>query len=500
MSKTIKGDSMPPQVLASEESVDEISVDAVVVAAFKSSDGPTLSSDAQKLDDALGGELSEHLTHTGFKGKVAEVALVPTLGRVKARTIVVAGLGENDEAGRNEVMRAAGSAARRLTDRSTIASALHSDVSDGDAVASATEGFLLGSYKFTIYKSDPHPSKIERIAMLGGAANDLIERGIATADATILARDLTNEPADTIYPETLAERAREVADVGALDFEVLDETQLEERGFGGLIAVGKGSARPPRFIVMRYKPEGEARQTLAIVGKGITFDSGGLSIKPAGSMETMKTDMGGAAAVIGAMSALSKLKPQVEVLGLVASAENMVSGRSVKPGDVIKHYGGGTSEVLNTDAEGRLVLADALAYACERNVDAIVNVATLTGAIMIALGPKATGLFSNDDGLREEVAAAAVRAGERVWPMPLYDDYRSDIDSEIADIKNTSSRWGGAIKAALFLRNFVAKGVPWAHLDIAGPARNDTAYDEVPKGGSGVATRTLIAWIEGRAG
>jgi leucyl aminopeptidase len=411
----------------------------------------------------------------------------------------VAGLGDKKKAGRNEVMRAAGSTARRLTDRSTIASALHVDVSDEAAVAGGTEGFLLGCYKFTNYKSDPHPSKIERIAMLGDPDVTLIERGVTTAEATTLARDLTNEPADTIYPETLAQRAREVADVGGLGFEVLEESQLAERGFGGLIGVGKGSSRPPRFIVMHYKPEGEAKQTLALIGKGITFDSGGLSIKPAGSMESMKTDMGGAAAVIGAMSALGKIKPKVEVLGLVAAAENMVSGDSIKPGDVIKHYGGGTSEVLNTDAEGRLVLADAIAYACERKVDAMVNVATLTGAIMIALGPKASGLFSNDDALREEVAAAAERAGERVWPMPLYDDYRTDIDSEVADIKNTGSRWGGAIKAGLFLRNFVAKGVPWAHLDIAGPARNDSGYDEVPKGGSGVATRTLIAWIEGRA-
>ena len=199
---------MPPQVMASDDSVGEVSVDAVVVAAFKSSDGPMLSTDAQTLDDELGGELIEHLTHTAFKGKVAEVALVPTLGRVKARTIVVAGLGEKEDAGRNEVMRAAGSAARRLTDRSTIASALHADVSDEHAVGGATEGFLLGSYKFTTYKSDPHPSKIERIAMLGSPADNLIERGLATAEATILARDLTNEPADTIYPETLAERRR----------------------------------------------------------------------------------------------------------------------------------------------------------------------------------------------------------------------------------------------------------------------------------------------------
>ena len=489
---------MPPQVLASDEAVAAVSADAVVVAAFKGDDGFELSSDARSLDDALDGRLSEHLTHISFKAKVAEVVLVPTLGRLPARTVVVAGLGSKKDAGRTEVMRSAGSAARRLTDRATIASALHEDIADDQAVGGAAEGFLLGSYKFTLYKSDPHPSKIERVAMLGGPDSRVIERALATAEATVLARDLTNEPPDVLYPETLADRAREVADVGGLEMEVLDEKQLAERGFGGIITVGKGSDKPPRLIVLHYKPA-NAKGKLGLVGKGITFDSGGYSIKPSGSMETMKTDMGGAAAVIGAMSVLGRLKPPIEVIGVVAAAENLVSGRAVKPGDVIHHYGGGTSEVLNTDAEGRLVLADALAYACEQGVDAVVNVATLTGGIVVALGPKASGLFSNDDDLSAEVAAAAKRAGERVWPMPLYDDYRSDIDSEVADIKNTGSRWGSAIKAGLFLRDFVADGVPWAHLDIAGPARIESGYDEVPKGGSGVATRTLIAWIEGRA-
>ncbi len=213
----------------------------------------------------------------------------------------------------------------------------------------------------------------------------------------------------------------------------------------------------------------------------------------------MKTDMGGGAAVIGAMSALSRLRPNVEVIGLVAAAENVPSSHSVKPGDVIKHYGGTTSEVLNTDAEGRLVLADLLAYASEQGADAVVDAATLTGSIMVALGRKAVGLFSNNDALKEELCAAATSAGERVWPMPLYDDYRSELDSEVADIKNVGSRWGGAILAALFLREFVGKDVAWAHLDIAGPARAESDFDEVAKGGTGVATRTLLAWIEGRS-
>ena len=491
---------MPPQVLVSDEAVDEVSADAVVVAAYVSDDGRSLSASARALDDALEGQLSEHLGHTSYKGKVGDVSLVPTLGRLPARTIVVAGLGKKDEVGRTEVMRAAGSVARKLTDRTTIASALHEELDAEQVVAGATEGYLLGSYKFTTYKSDPRPSKIERITMLGDPKVELIDHGVITAEATMLARDLVNEPGDVIYPETLAERAREVAGGAGLGIEVLDEAELAKRGFGGLIGVGKGSERPPRLIVLHYRPDANTTQRLALVGKGITFDSGGLSIKPSGSMETMKTDMSGAAAVIGAMSALGRLNPPVEVIGVVAAAENMVSGNSIKPGDVIKHYGGRTSEVLNTDAEGRLVLADALGYACEQKVDAVVNVATLTGAIMVALGPKAAGLFSTDDVLRAELEAATGRSGERVWPMPLYDDYRSDMDSEIADIKNVGgSRWGGAIKAALFLREFVQSGVPWAHIDIAGPARNESGYDEVPKGGSGIGTRTLIAWIEGRA-
>jgi leucyl aminopeptidase len=301
-------------------------------------------------------------------------------------------------------------------------------------------------------------------------------------------------------PDILARKAREVADVHGLECTVFEEDELRERGFGGLLDVSKGSSAPPRFIALRYAPEG-ARGKVALVGKGVTFDSGGLSIKPAKGMETMKTDMSGAAAVLGAMSGLVRLDVKTEVLAFIPATENMVSGDAIKPGDVITHYGGKTSEVLNTDAEGRLVLADALTYASEQEPDAIVDLATLTGAIQIALGKKIAGLFSNDDTLLREIEGAAESSGERLWHMPLASDvYRSEIDSEVADIKNTgtSSPYGGASVAALFLREFVGEGIAWAHLDIAGSARADGDHEEVSRGGTGIGTRTLLSWLEGR--
>lgn len=488
---------MPPQVIPSEESADNVSCDALVIGAFSGDDGPSLAPSAASVDRALDGYLSGYLRDSGFKGKVGDVAVVPTLQRLPATTIAVAGLGRQDEANAHTVRRASGVAARKLGERSVLASALH-DTPGDDGVEASTEGFLLGSYNFTEYKSDPRPSKISRILLVGSASVDTIERGQARAQATALARDLTNEPPSILTPESLARRAREMADVAGLECTIFDEQALADKGFGGLLGVSRGSERPPRFIHLHHKPT-SARGKVVLVGKGVTFDSGGLSLKDAKNMETMKTDMGGAAAVIGAMSALSRLNVDVEVLGLIAATENMPGGNAIKPGDVIRHYGGRTSEVLNTDAEGRLILADALAFACEQSPDAVVDAATLTGACMVALGRKAAGLFSNDEALRAELEEAATRAGERVWPLPLYDDYRSDLDSEVADIKNVGSRYGGAITAALFLRDFVRKGVPWAHLDIAGPARAESDYDEVTKGGSGVATRTLIAFLEGRA-
>ena len=450
-----------------------------------------LRSAGRTLDEALGGGLSEYLTQTGFKGTVGAVTVMPSFGRIAAGAVAVAGIGKGTG---NELRRAAGSVARKLAQHSVAASALHEDATGSGPAA---EGWHLGAYRFTEYKSDPRASKLQRVLFLGHSTDDELARAAARAKAALTARDLTNEPASTLSPEVLAERSREIADVAGLEFSALDEEQLRDRGFGGLLAVAQGSARPPRLIQLRYAPPNPSGK-VALVGKGVTFDSGGLSLKDAKSMETMKTDMGGGAAVIGALSALPQLALSTEVIAFIPATENMPSGSALRPGDVIRHYGGKTSEVLNTDAEGRLILADALAFASEQRPDAIVDVATLTGAMKVALGNKAAGYFANRDDLADEIEAAADKAGERVWRMPLYDDYRSDLDSEIADIKNTAGRWGGAIYAALYLQEFLGRDIPWGHLDIAGPGRAENDYDEVTKGASGFAARTLVAWLEGR--
>jgi len=488
---------MSPQVIASEESPTTVACDVVVAGATRAADGFSLSGAAKELDAALDGYLSEHLEHLGYRAKEGDIEVVATARRVPARAIAVVGLGESSQDA-SAVRRAAGAVARKLGERRVVASALH----DGHRYAAgpAAEGFLLGAYRFAGHRSEPRPPKLARILFLGDVDEDVLERARGRAEATNLARDLTNEPASALTPEGLARRAREAADMTRLECTVFDETELETRGFGGLLGVGRGSANPPRLIELRYVPEGGAQRRVALVGKGITFDSGGLSIKDARAMETMKTDMAGAAAVIAAMSALAPLHIAEEVVGLVPACENMLGGRALRPGDVLVHYGGRTTEVTNTDAEGRLVLGDALARACELEPEAIVDVATLTGGISVALGRKATGLFSTDDELAVALESAAADAGERMWRLPLFDDYRSELDSDVADMKNSAGRYGSSIIAALFLREFVRHGIAWAHLDIAGTARADTDSGEFPRGATGAATRTLLSWLAGRSG
>ncbi|HEX2057902.1 MAG TPA: leucyl aminopeptidase [Actinomycetota bacterium] len=486
-----------PQISPSHERASEIACDALVVGATAGAGGAELAGGAAaEVDAALDGRLSEHLRDLSFKAKPGDVATVPTLGRLPAKSIAVAGLGAAGEAGPAEVRKATGAAARRVAEAATIAVAAHDVVDHPRAARAALEGILLGSYKFTAFKSEPRPPKLQSVQVLGAAEADL-EAAWTAAEATMRARDLVNEPAGSLTPSALAERAAEVADGAGLECTIWDEDELADRGFGGLLGVAQGSAQPPRLIQVHYRPE-SPRAKVVLVGKGITYDSGGLSLKDAKSMETMKTDMSGAAAVIGAMGAVGRFRPDVEVLGLVSATENMPGGAAIKPGDVIRHYGGKTVEVLNTDAEGRLVLADALAYASEQQPDAIVDIATLTGAIMVALGTKAAGLFSNDDELATRLIDAAADEGERLWRMPLFPDYAADIESDVADLKNISgARWGGSIVAAVFLQKFVGEGIKWAHLDIAGAARAEGPSAEISKGGTGTATRTLVSWVEG---
>jgi leucyl aminopeptidase len=366
-------------------------------------------------------------------------------------------------------------------------------------------GFLLGQYRFDEKRSEPKPSFTETVTLLGAEdeAVRAAETGRIIAEGVMLARDLVNTPAMDKPPSRMAEIAAEIADRTGVGLTVYDEEQCRAEGFGGLLGVNAGAAHPARMVVFEYEPE-DAQAFIAVVGKGIVFDSGGLSIKPAAAMETMKTDMSGAAAVFGAVQAIAELGLPVKVLGITPLTENMPGGAALRPGDVLMARNGKTIEVLNTDAEGRLVLADGLSLATEAEPDMILDLATLTGACMVALGDKIAGLFGQGDA-PDVVAAAAEAAGERVWRLPLPPDYRKRIDSDVADMKNTGPRYGGAINAALLLQEFVGDA-SWAHLDIAGPARATEAEHYVQKGGTGFGVRTLVAVArtlaesEGRSG
>ena len=438
----------------------------------------------------------DYLAERGFEGKVGEACAVPA---DDGSTVIAVGMGTREEVSAETFRRAGAAFAKAAWSDSRAAIAVldaAGELDRGVAAQALAEGAVLAAYRFTKYKSQARPSKLESLVIVGRGAKVQTgtERGSRIAGAVALARDLVNEPAGAMTPSRLADVAVEIAEREGLDITVLDEVAIAAEGLGGLEGVAQGSDQPPRLIELVYDPPG-ARGTVALVGKGITFDSGGLSLKTADGMETMKTDMSGAAAVLATMSVLPAVRAKVKVIGILPTTENMPSGHAIKPGDVLKIRNGKTVEVLNTDAEGRLVLADGLSLAVEAGVDAIVDLATLTGACMVALGRTIAGLMGNNDAWIEEVEDAAERAGEKVWPLPLPDEYRKKIDSEVADIKNTGGdRYGGALTAGLFLKEFVAD-VPWVHLDIAGPARSEEDDAYTPKGASGFGVRTLVELV-----
>ncbi len=442
--------------------------------------------------ETLGGEEPEAL-------RLAPAGTLATPGSRRPLRIAI-GMGPAGEISADTFRRAGAAMVRAAGKARHLSTTLLDALPDGMAPAAAAqalaEGIVLGAYRFDRYKSAAGGPVVETVAVLGGDKVDCdavrvgLERGVTVATAVALARDLVNSPAADMTPRRLVQVATEVAAASGLGIAVLDEKAIVAERLGGLAGVALGSVEPARLITLTYDPPG-ATATLALVGKGITFDSGGLSIKTADGMETMKTDMSGAAAVLAAMSTFEALGLRVKVIGIIPASENMPGGRATKPGDVLTIRNGKTVEVLNTDAEGRLVLADGLSLAVEAGVDAIVDVATLTGACVVALGRQVAGLMANNDAWRGRVAHAAERAGESVWPLPLPSEYRSLIDSEIADIKNIGGRYAGALTAGLFLQEFVGD-VPWAHLDIAGPARSEESSGYVTKGGTGFAVRTLI--------
>ena len=441
------------------------------------------------------------LETAGFEGEVGQTQCFPADGR----TLVAVGMGEPGEVSAETFRRAAAAAVRAAWRTPEVAMTLLEAVADTEVEAThagraVAEGAGMAAYEFTAYKTDVTPCRLASVTVVaGGVAGTedgwlpaALSRGARVAESVCMARDIVNEPAGRLTPIRLAELATDLAQREGLGVRVLDAEAIASEGLGGLAGVASGSHEPARLIELTYDPPGQAVATVALVGKGITFDSGGLSLKRAEGMMTMKTDMSGAAAVLAAMSSLPSLGARVRVLGFLPVAENMPGGGALKPGDVVRIRNGKTVEVLNTDAEGRLVLADGLSLAAEQRPDAILDIATLTGAQIVALGAKITAVLGNHDGLVDQVRSAGDRAGEPIWPLPLAEQYRVDIDSEVADLKNIGEPGqAGAVVAGLFLQEFV-DGIPWAHLDVAGPARSDSDDGYVKKGATGVAVRTLV--------
>jgi leucyl aminopeptidase len=446
------------------------------------------------VDGVLGGRLGAALRAAGATGKPDDVVKIPTLGLADFPLVVGTGLGAGPEDA-EAVRRAVGAAIRALSGSKRVHLAL-----DGEAGALA-EGALLGAYEFTAYKSKPAKRALRTITVPGAPANRAatratIRRASVVAEAVNLTRDLVNTPPNDLYPQSFAERAAALATGRGLPVEVLDERALRRGRFGGVLGVGQGSTRPPRLVRISYRPN-RPRGHVALVGKGITYDSGGLNLKTA-NLNWMKSDMGGAAAAIAATLAIAALKLPIAVTATVPMAENMPSGTSYRPSDVLTMHSGRTVEVADTDAEGRLILADAISRAAQDGPDRLIELSTLTGAQLVALGPRVMGAMGEPDW-RDEVVAAASEAGELAWAMPLPDELRASLDSPVADLANVpgGERWGGMLVAGRFLAEFVPADLPWVHLDIAGPAFNQGgARDYTPKGGTGAGVRTIIAAVE----
>jgi leucyl aminopeptidase len=484
----------------------EVETDALIVMIYE---GETTAEGALKeLDERTGGIINEMVGTDEMRGKQGDMIFIYRPGNIRAKRLLLIGAGKREDINFETIRKVAGTATRFLRSKGarSIATLRRSQLDLERSVQAFVEGALMGLFEPDMYKTEnKEERRIDEIIIVtsaegaGDALANGVERGHIIAEAVNLARELSNEPSSTLTPTELAERSREVASKYGLDIDVLDEARMKELGMGALLGVARGSDEPAKMIVLRYEPDGTEpmgndAEIIAIVGKGITFDTGGISIKPAENMEKMKYDMSGAAATLAAMQAIAQLKPNVNVIGVMPTAENMPSGRAYKPGDVLRAMGGKTIEVINTDAEGRLILADAITYARKLGATKIIDLATLTGAVSIALGPFNVAIMGNDQAFIDEVRQAAKEVGERFWQLPMDDDYREFIKSDIADIKNSGGRYAGTITAAWFLREFV-DDTTWAHLDIAGTAWENERKPYMSKGPTGVAIRTLINYV-----
>ncbi|MCI0453913.1 MAG: leucyl aminopeptidase [Candidatus Dadabacteria bacterium] len=481
----------------SVEDILQIKCDLLVLGRFE---GEAIKGLIKKVDDALAGALSRNSREEKFSGELGKGVMINTLGKIGAKRVLLAGLGKKPKFS-SDVLRKVGifTAKRAKLISEEIAFSFPVNGKKGNTSA-LIEGVMLGNYEFNKYKTnDKKWEGIKNVQFVSSGIRETnfkeeLKFANIISESTNFARDLVNEPPVFLTPTKLSEIAQEVANKGKLECIIFGREELKKKGMGGLLAVSSGSDEPPRFIHLTYKPKGSIRKTVAIVGKGITFDSGGLCIKPRDSMRTMKGDMSGAACVLGVMKAISRLSLPIKVHGLISATENMPGGRAYKPDDVIRALNGKTIEVIDTDAEGRIVLSDALSYAVELKADEIVDLATLTGACIVALGDYTAGLMGNDERLINRIIKAAKLAGEKIWQLPMDDELRKDIESDIADVKNVGSRWGGAITAAMFLEKFVGD-TPWVHLDIAGPAFIEKGGDWYPKGGTGFGVRTIVKYL-----
>ena len=487
----------------SSKPVNEIDAEGLAVAVFKDekADGGLLKS----LDKAAGGLISDVTKSEEFTGKEGETAYFHVSGNgLKARRLLLIGCGDRGSYKSAQITQLGGTAARFLRSKNvkTIAVVPRAELDAERAAQMVVVGAIMGMFELDKYRTkDKENRELKSVTVVvEGADKKAVqrgaERGRIIGDSINFTRDLANEPGAYMTPTIMADRAKKVAKEFGLSFDVLDQKQMEKLGMGSLLGVSRGSDEPPKLIVMKYKPaKSSSKELLALVGKGITFDSGGISLKPGENMELMKYDMTGAATVIGTMRAIAQLKPSVSVLGVAPCSENLPSGKATKPGDVLRAMSGKTIEVINTDAEGRLVLADAIAYAKKLGATKIIDMATLTGAVSIALGDVNTAILGTDQELIGEVIASGVEVGEKFWQLPLDAEYTKQIKSDIADIKNVGGKKAGTITAAAFLKEF-AEETPWAHLDIAGTAWGDPATPYRSKGPTGVAVRTLVEFIE----
>lgn len=479
--------------------VTRIEADAVVVNLFEGLKRP--GGATAVVDKALDGAISHLIKQGEIKGKPGEVAIIHTLGKLPARIVAVAGLGKKEDFNLDQVRKVGGDFSRSLRKLNCrkVATILHGagtgSIKTEDLAAAITEGSLLGLYDFTRYKK-PEYKQIAEITLVAAssqlsAISRGTEKGKIMSEAALLARDMVNEPANEMTPRHMAEIARGLANKYNMKLDVLDSREMKAMGMGALLGVASGSSQPPKLITLSYKGNPKSRSAVGFLGKGVTFDSGGISIKPSQGMGEMKDDMAGGAAVMAALVAIARLKPRINITAVVPATENLPSGTALKPGDIVKAMNGKTIEIISTDAEGRLILADALSYAVKQKLSPLIDLATLTGACRVALGTGYSGLFSNNQQLADKIAIAADKTGEKMWRMPLPEEYKEQNKSLIADIKNTGERYGGAITAALFLAEF-AGDTPWAHVDIAGTASSSKEGGYTVKGATGVGVRTLV--------